>query len=468
MLEWLAGLLRKTLVSRLVVSRTVTSDALVEFFVALRANTAGNNSSSKFVQFWPNLFPGLRLFETRYREGKGDAGWIGGGFDADGDGGSGSEVDDLGPAASKLREFLGESDWVRGHLDSIEQAFDLIDKEDGDTADLDLISVLVKNLPDHLYGDFDSAIDIVRDILNSVEAAVFAMATEETKSDQESLNEVLLRVASAFFKRDDWRALVTEDRPKVLGTHKGDEKITDDIDELKREFADLPQSEHSVAENNVVEVLNIVLHCLLSGVEHKTWKAAYAQLNRLIENLPTAGILLLESYVREALRVELEDLRRVRNDVESKSGLTLFTHFQHAGILELCRTIGVVTPELMLEFFPAGLGALVDSFDRRSQEDLEVLDEYLQTAGQDRLFMAEQALIDACGMLEESRLRSLLACRGRSSLPFAFFAIKRGGVRTRPWIVQYLRGLRLDTAESEGAVDRARRGDSTVLHSRLV
>jgi hypothetical protein len=323
----------------------------------------------------------------------------------------------------------------------------------GELRQADIVEQLIQMLPPEVRGNPVALIKTVESIL--------ALTTEQMRSagttpDRDGdLRTVLLHLCRTFFMREDdggpghggHGGLAADQAPRG---HPGDDQVTDDLEALLREVAELPRGLDRIdLRPSEAERFGVCLHQLLTTprVEH-----ARALQPMLAEHLPAVGEEELQMLRHYLAGFEQRAGSRGAEDAGVERLLALLRDPRHTDVL---RSVLVLPDSFVIARFPEFFGLFLDSLDRRDAAAMQRLPDIAGKLGRSRILQRTAPLLKD-DVLRGQRADKLLASPHPAMLPFAEIVLEHGDRSQVTSVVHFLRRVELSTpAAAALCVDEA-------------
>ena len=434
--EWLRDRLDRTALVGLELAPTVQRASVVTFCRLLLDNYARSEASGDFELMWKDAPPDMLPIERRF-----DGDFSGVASDLDLDGASGE--------MNYLASALASEESIQGHLLALQMALD--HDQVGPTLSIDLLDHISRLLPADVMTDLPRVVQMTNRILEEVVKKIQHPETRETgNAEDRRLERMLAVVAQNLFARNDAEltpeVIAGHGRPESRAAgkgHRGDDAISDDLEQMLREFDQLPNFDPQVAlfrpEDTYAEQIGVFLHYQLQEEGQLRHEALQRHILVLLSSGTPSVYEVLNEYV---------DLLRSPQGRQSINAGRLIEVLRDSHLAGLLRTRGVVTADKVLELFPDDFGFYLDALDLREEAQLNELVGVCAALGEDLISGNGQRLVRDQELLRYGRAEAVLASAHAGLTALAQVILQYGSDQHRQLVVDYLRSLELEDKEA--------------------
>ena len=436
---WLKERLDRTALVGVELAASLRRDSIVTFSRLLLDNYASANQASNFESMWERAPDDLLPVERRF-----DGDFTGIEADLDFDGSVGQQ--------NFLAGTLAAEDSIQMGLERLKQALET--DQDGPTLSIDLLEHITRLLPADVMTDLPRVVKMTNKIIEEVFARLEGVepALQSKEPEERKLERMLASVAQNFFGRSDATLAEVEPDEPVVPTrtkpdggkgHKGDDAISDSLEEMLAEFDQLPNFDPHVSlfrpEDSYAEQVGVFLHYYLQDETELRLDVLEGHiLNLLASGVPSVRGVLVE-YV---------DILRSTQGRQSIHSGRLTGLLRKARQTALLRARGVTSEESVVDSFPTDFGIYIDSLDLADEELLEELLSVCRRVGEERIVANGHALVQSEQLLEFGRVERVLSLAEEALSPLARVALVHGSDSHRELVVNYLRSLEIRDDEA--------------------
>ena len=435
--KWLHERIDRTALVGFEISPTLQRSSVVSFCRLLIDNHSNFDAHSTFETMWRAAPDDFLPIERRF---DGDFSGVLNDLDLDG---SAAEPNYLAKA-------LASEESIQGRLLALQMALD--HDQVGPQLSIDMLDHISRLLPADVMTDLPRVIEMTNRMIEEVtERVQEPVEAEAANHEDRQLERMLSTIAQNLFARNDAtleavepKELQREQPPKQSGKgHKGDDAITDDVDQMLGEFDRLPNFDPQIAlfraEDTYAEQVGVFLHYLLQDEDVLDYELLKQHVLGLLRSETPSVFEVLNEYV---------DLLASPQGRQSIRSERLTQTLREAGLSHMLLERGVVSADSVREFFPEDFGYYVDAVDLEQPEAVEELARICLDLGHDLIVGNGARLVRNQQLLAHGRIEKLLQTGHPELAGLAQVALEHGNDETRQLVIDYLRSQDLERKDA--------------------
>ena len=400
-LAWLRETLFRCATGSIRFEPTLTGEQLQGF--ADRVRRAFAARPKHFEEFWREPLPGIRvgppealvqLRSSQHEEG---------------------EASD--ESTRGLRALLEQDQELIARLDDLHDEFADMRGSSHRTTRIDILELIQDALPAEAHVDGELARTLARGVLEACHGKIGSVQDAAQVPGLEKIDEQMVKVGLQIFRAHVTELSEVSDEELPEG-RPGDERITDDLGAMLREYESLPRPVGAALGANLdplpEELLGIYLHGLRSGPAAETKLRSKQKLATLSSENPGV-VRRLASYADrcfDASAPGVFDWRVLE--------LVLASGHAHEAALPDWRDL-----DTLESAFPHLFGLLLDETARGTGGSRERLESLLEILGTERILAESEPLFQEQGITDEQRFATISATKTPAALPLYWVRLEK-------------------------------------------